>query len=139
MQPPEWPIIGTGDFKNTQGRKDERHHCDCRDLNSRIRNRRFWGSIFPPQPKEVSDEKRNKPAVVILFVETPFFAEMTAANEPERTEGEGEWNQQDARCRRAHGRRAIFERDRFQDGFRLQDFRLPYNFDATKQGKSSGA
>jgi hypothetical protein len=49
----------------------------------------LW-SVLPPKPKEKSDEKRNEPAVAVLFVEAPLFAEMTAANKPEGAESEGE-------------------------------------------------
>ena len=48
------------------------------------------GPIVPAQPKEIDDEKRDEPAVAVLFVEAPFFAEMTATNKPEHAQSEGE-------------------------------------------------
>ena len=45
--------------------------------------------VLPAQPKKIGNEKGNEPAVAVLFVEAPFFAEMTATNKPERAESEG--------------------------------------------------
>src|ERR1041385_3889078 len=48
--------------------------------------------VFPAQPKEVESEKRNEPAVAILFVVTPLGTEMPAADEPQRAEGKAQRN-----------------------------------------------
>ena len=45
--------------------------------------------VFPTQPKQVEREKRNKPAVAVLFVVAPLGAEVPAADEPQRAKGQG--------------------------------------------------
>ena len=51
---------------------------------------RSSGPVVPTQPKEIGSEEGHEPAVAVLFVEAPFFAEMTATNKPERAESERE-------------------------------------------------
>ena len=46
--------------------------------------------VLPAQPKEIGNEKRDEPAVAVLFVKAPLFAEVAATYKPERAESEGE-------------------------------------------------
>ena len=94
MQPAERPIIRTGNFKHAQRQQDYRRTDDqnyrkapCSVLPAPCF---YFRPVLPPQPKKIGNEKRNEPAVAVLFVEAPFFAEMTATNKPERAESEGE-------------------------------------------------
>ena len=45
--------------------------------------------IFPAQPKEVRAKEGDEPTVVVLLVDRPFAAEMTAKHEPKRAGGGG--------------------------------------------------
>src|SRR5438309_10536171 len=84
---------------------------------------------LPPQPKEKSDEKREEPAVAVLFVEAPLFAEMTATNKPERAERKSEEENGCSRVsmRRVLARRAFLHRGYFSRVLRMQAG-VSYNF-----------
>ena len=93
MQPAERPIIRTGNFKHAQRQQDyrrtddEQHRDPFSDLW--LLTSDLWTRpVLPAQPKKIGNEKWNEPAVAVLFVKAPFFAEMTATNKPERAESE---------------------------------------------------
>src|SRR5438477_10680468 len=77
VQPAKRPIIRTGNFKHAQRQEDYRRADDQnRDPSpsSELLAPSFEPRpVVPAQPKEKGDEKRNKPAVAVLFVEAPFF------------------------------------------------------------------
>src|SRR5207248_8520807 len=85
--------------------------------------------VFPAQPKEVGDEKRNEPAVAVLFVKAPFLAEMPATNEPKRAESEAKKQNRCSRVsmRRVLARRALLHRGYFGRVLRMQAG-VSYNF-----------
>ena len=71
--------------------------------------------VFPAQPEQVEREKRDEPAVAVLFVVSPLRAEVPTANEPQRTETQNERNQ---RQPGAAGRGGLFNRRDGRDGGR---------------------
>ena len=95
MQPAQRPIIRAGNFEYAQRQQDYRRPNDQRksdptpNFQLRTSNFRLW-PVLPAQPKKIGNEKRDEPSVAVLFVEAPFFAEMTATNKPECAESETE-------------------------------------------------
>src|SRR5205807_10086499 len=141
--------IRTGDFEHAQRQEDYRRTGDqnpgapTSDLSPSCRLFRAGGRplpatpkpgeggpsalwtwpVLPAQPKEIGDKKRNEPAVAVLFIEAPFFAEMTATNKPECAKSEGEKQNGCSRVsmRRVLARCAAPHRGRFSRVLRKQE------------------